>query len=261
MSTTYTRTREQDTGDEQTGQPIAVVTGAAGDLGSRLCYAFAELGWGVAGLDLSDPAPVLDGLGTEVLAMQLDLTDTDAVQSAFARVEQRFGGIDVLVNNAGLFHGVPRVPFWEIDLDTWRRMVDSHLTTAFLAARNGVPLLARRKGRVVNLSSSTAAFGMPNYLHYVTSKAGVVGMTRAMARELGTVGIAVNAVAPGLVHTEGNANELPEDYWAQVARGQCLAETIQPEQIVAEIVRLAAPATGITGQTIVVNNGATVGPF
>lgn len=238
-----------------------MVTGAAGDLGRRLCSAFAELGWGVAGLDLSDPAPVLNGLTTAVLEMQLDLTDADAVQSAFARVEQRFGGIDVLVNNAGIFHGVPRVPFWEIDVDTWRRMIDSHLTTAFLATRNAVPLLSPRGGRVVNLSSSTAAFGMPNYLHYVTSKAGVVGMTRSMARELGKLGIAVNAVAPGLIHTEGNADELPEEYWAQVAAGQCLTETIQPEQIVAEIVRLAGPATGVTGQTMVVNNGATVGPF
>lgn len=248
----------------ETRRPCAVVTGAAGDLGKRLCGAFAEADWAVAALDVAEPATVVENLlarDVPALGANVDLTEPEPVREAFEEIGTRFSGVDALVNNAGLFHGVPRVPFWEIDVDSWRRVLDTNLTSTFLATRYALPLLRARRGRVVNLSSSTAAFGMPNYLHYVTSKAGVVGMTRAMARELGPYGIAVNAVAPGLTNTEGNVAELPEQYWSEVAAEQCLAEPVRPEQVVAAIMTLCAPGAGMSGQTVVVNNGATVGPF
>ncbi|MGH3470458.1 MAG: SDR family NAD(P)-dependent oxidoreductase, partial [Nocardioidaceae bacterium] len=140
---------------------------------------------------------------------------------------------------------------------------ESNVRTAFLCAKAvSAPMREARSGRIVNVSSSTAAFGMADFLHYVTAKAGIVGMTRSMARELGPYGVAVNAVAPGLVRTERGVADLGADYFERVAAGQCLREPIEIDDVCEAVKFLASgSARMITGQTLLVNGGASMGPF
>ena len=268
--------------DARLSGQVAVVTGAAGAIGSAVAAELQARGAQLACVDVAvtqnitrriAEAAAAEGCGgansepgasdAEVLAISADLTDEDAVSGAIARVVDERGGVDILVNMAGLYYGVPRVPFWEIDTATWDSVVDSNLRTAFLCARAVAPhMRAVGSGRVVNVSSNVSAFGMANFMHYVSAKAALVGMTRAMARELGPSGIAVNAVAPGLVRTPQGTAELAPEYWDTVVGGQCLRMPIEIRDVINAVAFLAcAQSRMITGQTLLVNGGATMGAF
>lgn len=191
----------------------------------------------------------------------LDVTDEEGVKQAVAQVMERNGRIDVLINNAGLFAGIPRRPFWEIDLAEWRRVMEVNVDSIFLLCREVLePMKSSGGGRVVNLSSNVITFGMSNLMHYVASKGAVSVMTRSLAREMGPFGIAVNAVGPGLVTTEITTAEISEQYLEMVAEGQMIARRILPADIAEAVAFLASPAAAmITGQTLLVNGGATAG--
>lgn len=245
---------------------VAVVTGAAGAIGSAVAADFAARGATVACLDMADPAEVaqrIAGEGARTLPIQADLTDETAANDAIGRVIEQLGQIDVLVNMAGLFHGVARVPFWEIDIASWESVVSSNLRTTFLCCRAAsAQMRADQHGRIVNVSSNVSAFGMPNFMHYVSAKAALVGMTRSLARELGPFGIAVNAVAPGLVRTPRGMAELEPKYWDAVVAGQCLRTPIEIGDVVSAVAFLSTGQSRmVTGQVLLVNGGATMGGF
>ena len=191
----------------------------------------------------------------------LDITDEAGVKAGVSQVMERNGRLDVLINNAGLFAGIPRRPFWEIDLAEWRRVMEVNVDSIFLLCREVLePMKASGGGRVVNLSSNVITFGMSHLMHYVASKGAVSVMTRSLAREMGPFGIAVNAVGPGLVTTEITTAEISEKYLRLVAEGQMLPQPIYPLDIAEAVLFLASPqARMITGQTLFVNGGATVG--
>lgn len=251
--------------DEFTGQ-VVVVTGASGFIGRRTAAAFAADGAAIACLDIADTSAVVESLkssGADAWGLTVDLSEAVAAAHAFEQVLQWRGRVDVLVNMAGLYYNVPRIPFWEIDVDTWNAVIDSNLRNAFLCAQAASrPMREAGRGRIVNLSSNTAVFGMANFMHYDAAKAGVVGMTRAMARELGPFGIGVNAVAPGLVRTEGGMKALAPEYWEQVVAGQCLRTPIEVDDVVNAVTFLSGKGSrAITGQTLLVNAGASMGAF
>ena len=245
---------------------VAIVTGAAGFIGSRTARVLADAGAAIACLDVVDPSGVVDDLrsaGYDAFGATVDVADAEAVTKVFEELREWRGQIDVLVNMAGLYYKIPRVPFWEIDPDTWDEMIDANLRSAFLCTRAAAgPMREAGRGRVVNVSSNTAVFGMANFLHYNAAKAGVVGMTRGMARELGPYGIAVNAVAPGLVKTPGGQQTLAPEYWDQVVSGQCLRTPIEIDDVVNAVAFLASEQSRmVTGQTLLVNGGASMGSF
>jgi 3-oxoacyl-[acyl-carrier protein] reductase len=242
---------------------VAVVTGAARAIGRAVAESLAERGATVVSVDLLDADETvarIEASGGRALALTGDVTDEDAVGQAFTAVLERCGRVDVLVNNAGLFAGLERRPFWEIDLTEWQRVMQVNVESVFLCSRAAsAPMREAGGGRIVNIASNVVTFGMPNLMHYVASKAAVVGMTRSMARELGPFGIAVNAVAPGLVTTEITREIISEEYRRQVAQGQCLTEPLEPLDIAGAVAYLCgANARLVTGQTILVNGGATM---
>lgn len=225
----------------------------------------AARGATVVSIDLAAATETLSSvaaLGGEAIDLTADVADEDSVQQAFDEVERRLGHVDILVNNAGLFAGLERRPFWDIEEAEWDRVTSVNLRSVWLCTRAAsASMRAAGKGCVVNLSSNTVTFGMPNLLHYVASKAAVIGMTRSMAHELGAHGVTVNAVAPGLVTTEITKEWVSEDYRRQVAEGQCINSPIFPADIARTVAFLCGPdARMITGQTILVNGGATMGP-
>lgn len=244
-----------------------IITGGAGHIGSAAATVAAGQGVKVAIVDIVDPNPLAERLtaaGGEVLPVTADMNDPYAVAAMVDEVLAFSGGtVDFLVNFAGLFNDVPRVPFWEIDIAAWDAVVESNLRTAFLCTRAvSEPMRRAGAGRIVHVSSNTAAFGMGNFLHYTSAKAGLVGMARSMARELGPYGIAVNAIGPGLVHTPAVVAAQEQKYLDLVVGGQCLRQPIVESDIVDAVGFLVSPASRmITGQTLLVNGGATMGSF
>ena len=244
---------------------VAIVTGAARAIGREIAETLAAHGAAVVSIDVlpaDETIATIERRGGRALAILGDVTEESSVADAVDTVLDRFGQVDVLVNNAGLFAGIERRPFWEIPLEEWEHVLEVNVRSVFLCSRAvATSMREAGSGRIVNIASNVITFGMANLMHYVASKAAVVGITRSMARELGPSGIAVNAVAPGLVTTEITAQTVPEEYRRLVAQGQCLQEPIIPSDIAAAVAFLAGPAARmVTGQTLLVNGGATMGP-
>jgi 3-oxoacyl-[acyl-carrier protein] reductase len=244
---------------------VAIVTGAARAIGRAIAETLAARGATVVSLDIAsadDTVAGIEAAGGSALAITADVTDEQAVADAVAYVLEQYGRVDALVNNAGLFAGIERRPFWEIDLAEWEHVLGVNVRSVFLCSRAvAAPMRETGRGRIVNIASNVVTFGMPNLMHYVASKAAVIGITRSMASELGPSGIAVNAVAPGLVTTEITSQTVSAEYRELVAKGQCLQVPILPSDIADAVTYLCGPtARMVTGQTLLVNGGANMGP-
>jgi NAD(P)-dependent dehydrogenase (short-subunit alcohol dehydrogenase family) len=238
-----------------------VVTGAAGGIGLAYARAFAKLGRPVALCD-RDPAVLevaeeLGGPAASVLGVVMDVADEVSVDDGFVRVEQELGAPSVLVNNAALFVDLPFSGWSDIDVATWDRVMAVNLRGPFLCARRALPGMVRRSaGRIVNISSTTAHVGGHQRLHYAASKAGVIGFTRALAREVGAAGITVNAVAPGSTQSEGVRKRYPQEVLDSAIAVRAIPRAAVPDDVVGAVLFLAsAAASFITGQTIVVDGG------
>ena len=228
---------------------IAVVTGGAQGIGRAIADGLQAEGATVAVADLNPPS---DGF-------RADVSSEEDVQRLTDEVVARHGGIDVLINNAGLYASLAMRPFTEIPLEEWRRVMDVNVASMFLTCRAVVPRMRERGGgKIVNISSGTPFRGVPFLLHYVTSKGAIVAYTRALARELGKDGIHVNCVAPGFTISAG-VEEHPEVIEA-LRDVSVSARTLQrdqlPEDVVGAVVFLCTPAADfVTGQTMVIDGG------
>jgi len=181
----------------------ALVTGAARGIGLAIASRLAADGMRVALLDL-DPGvteAAAREVGGETLALSADVTRAAEVNAAVGRVVDHWGRLDVLVNNAGITGR--SFPLWELDDDDWQRVIDVDLTSVFLCCRAAVRvMLAQGSGRIVNIASIAGKEGNPTLVPYSAAKAGVIGLTKALAKEVATRGILVNAVAPAVIGTE-----------------------------------------------------------
>ena len=228
---------------------IAVVTGGAQGIGRAIADGLQAEGATVAVADLNPPS---DGF----LA---DVSSEEDVQRLTDEVVARHGGIDVLINNAGLYASLAMRPFTEIPVEEWRRVMDVNVASMFLTCRAVVPRMRERGGgKIVNISSGTPFRGVPFLLHYVTSKGAIVAYTRALARELGKDGIHVNCVAPGFTISAG-VEQHPEVIEA-LRDVSVSARTLQrdqlPEDVVGAVVFLCTSAADfVTGQTMVIDGG------
>jgi NAD(P)-dependent dehydrogenase (short-subunit alcohol dehydrogenase family) len=247
--------------DGLTGR-VVLITGAARGLGRAFAQGFAEAGARVVAADLDGPAAdataaaVAQAGGGEAVGVQADVGDAAAVDAMVAAAVDRFGGVDVLVNNAGIYAGLTRAPFHELDEAEWDRVIRVNLKGPWLCARACVPAMRERGGgSIVNVSSATVFSGSPLWAHYVASKGGVIALTRAMAREVGDLGIRVNAIAPGFTLTEASRDLIEDAETYGVDRG-AIKRSARPEDMVGTALYLASPASDfVTGQTIVVDGG------
>jgi 3-oxoacyl-[acyl-carrier protein] reductase len=187
----------------------------------------------------------------------VDVSDAGAVADMTRRAMEAYGRIDVLINNASLMSALPRRSFLEIPEEEWDRVMAVNLKSLFLCCRAVVPHMRERgRGKIVNISSSRVWEGVPNRLHYTTSKAGVIGFTRAMAHEVGGWGITVNAVTPGYTLSETQVASSTGNYLAAQAEGRAMGRAQHPEDLVGAVMFLSSPASDyMTGQTINVDGG------
>src|SRR5439155_557028 len=201
--------------------------------------------------------------GGRALAIPTDVSDEASVRAMVAQAIATFGQIDILVNNAAMFASIPitQGPFDHISIDEWDRLFAVNVRGTWLCCREVIPhMRARGYGKIINISSGTAAKGVPNMLHYVSSKAAVEGMTRALAREVGTTsGICVNAIAPGNTESEPRMGRLTAQDRERAMRERIFQRPEKPEDLVGTVLFLSSPESDfITGQTIHVDGGSVL---
>jgi len=242
---------------------IVVVTGAARGLGQTYAQRFASLGARVVACDVRDceeTGRLCREQGPDAIGLETDVTDAHSTAAMAATAVDRFGGIDVLVNNAALFGSLTMAPFDRLEEDEWDATMAVNVKGLWQCARAAVPAMRKRGGgAIINVSSLAAVYGMPNGLHYTTSKAAVIGLTRGLAREVGRYDIRVNAVAPNVVDTAaageffGDKKDKLMD--ATVAQ-QCLRRPLRAEDLVGTVLYLASGLSAhVTGQTLMVDGG------
>jgi NAD(P)-dependent dehydrogenase (short-subunit alcohol dehydrogenase family) len=237
---------------------VAVVTGAAQGIGRAIAEGLAASGARIVVADLggADEAAAAfpDGVG-----ITADVSREADVARLVEEAVERCGGIDLLVNNAGLYASLEMRPFEQIPLDEWRQVMDVNVASMFLMCRAVVPQMRERGGgKIVNISSGTPFRGVPFLLHYVTSKGAIVALTRALAKELGKDNVLVNCVAPGFTMSMGVQSH-PEVI-EKLRDVSVAARTIQrdqvPEDVVGAVLYLCGPGSDfVTGQTIVIDGG------
>jgi NAD(P)-dependent dehydrogenase (short-subunit alcohol dehydrogenase family) len=241
----------------------AIVTGGAQGIGAHYARGLAAAGATVSICDTLDPAGVVDEInraGGRAIGRVADITDSEAMTAMARETVEQLGGIDILVNNAAIFSSLRRGSFFDIDSDTWDRVLAVNVRGTFEVIKAVTRHMRDRKyGKIVNISSTTVSAGAPLLLHYVTSKGAIIAMTRALARELGPDGIRVNCMAPGLTLSEGVTEN--EQYSSQVrgniAAGRAIARDQLPQDLVGTLLYLCSEASDfVSGQTINVDGGA-----
>jgi NAD(P)-dependent dehydrogenase (short-subunit alcohol dehydrogenase family) len=243
---------------------VAVVTGAGQGIGRVFARALAGAGHAVVIAERNAErgravAAEVEAAGGTALAVETDVAEEASVNAMAAAALERFGRIDVLVNNAAIFSTLEMRPFDQIPLPEWEAVLRVNVTGPFLCARAVLP--AMRKGgfgRIVNIASAAVTMGRPNYLHYIASKSALVGMSRSMARELGAEGITVNAIMPGATFTEVERKTVSPEQRVKIVAQQCIPRPQGPDDLVGALLFLVSDGAGfVTGQALTVDGGAT----
>lgn len=237
---------------------VVIVTGGGLGIGKSYCHGFAEAGAQVVVADVDEEAANRVASDVDGLAVPVDVSDEASTEAMAKTAHDRYGRIDILVNNAGLFTAIlPMKPWTEISVEEWDRVMAVNVRGYLLCARAVFPYMKERGwGRIINIGSSTALSGVPGFLHYVTSKGAIMGLTRALAREIGEIGITVNTVTPGLVSTEGVKRHYSKEMLESRVNARSIKRQQMPEDLVGAVMFLSSERAGfITGQILNVDGG------
>ncbi len=242
---------------------VAIVTGGGFGIGRVYSIGMAKEGAKLVLADINDEGmamteEAIGAEGGEVISVHTDVADQESVENMVRAAMDRFGRIDILVNNAALFTAIPVKNFDEIDVEEWDKVMAVNLRGPFLCTKAVVPhMKAQSYGKIINISSGSILRGNPRRVHYVTSKAGLVGFSRSMARALGDYNICVNSIMPGGTASEGTLAVYPESQRQQTASGRSIKRIETPEDILGTVIFLSSSDSDfITGQAILVDGGA-----
>lgn len=237
---------------------IALVTGASRGIGKAIASALAEQGATVIGTATSEAGAqaITDSFksaGFPGQGMVLNVSNPDSIAECLKKIADEYGSPDILVNNAGITRDNLLMAMKD---DQWDDIISTNLTSVFRLSKAVIrPMMKKRAGRIINISSVVGATGNPGQTNYAASKAGLVGFSKSLAREIGSRGITVNTVAPGFIDTD-MTRELPEEQRQALASQIPLARLGRAEEVAAAVVYLASPlAAYVTGETIHVNGG------
>jgi 3-oxoacyl-[acyl-carrier protein] reductase len=248
-----------DSGSGKLAGRVALITGAASGIGAGIAVAFAREGADIVLADLSEEskaAPVLAGIaahGRQALFLRADVADAESVQNMADRAVERFGRVDILVNNAGIF---TQSLLEDLPVEDWDRVLGVNLRGVFLCTRALLPqMLERRNGRVINIASQLGQIGGVEVAHYSASKAGVIGLTKSLAREVASRGVLVNAIAPGPIKTP-ILEEETEEWRAQKLAELPIGRFGEVDEVTPTAVLLASDdGSYYVGQTLGPNGG------
>jgi 3-oxoacyl-[acyl-carrier protein] reductase len=240
---------------------VALVTGAGKGLGRAFCTRLAQEGADIVAVTRADmdgleqTAKDVRELGRDILVSRVDVSSEADTEAMADKAIQKFGRLDILVNNAAYYYGVTRMSFTDLKVEEWDRMMDTNVKGPWLCTKAVFPhMKAQGKGKIVNLTSEVFFTGSQGFAHYVASKGGVIGLTRALAIELGPHGICINAVAPGFTDTEASRS-LADINKYDISRTP-LRRLQQPEDLLGIVAFLSSDESDfITGQTILVDGG------
>ncbi|WP_419908866.1 SDR family NAD(P)-dependent oxidoreductase [Hoeflea sp.] len=242
---------------------VAVVTGGAMGIGRSIVEGFVDEGANVLIADRTgavEAAAQLDDGSNRVAGVACDVSSQDDTEAMAQAAIEAFGRIDILVNNAGIYSSLEPKPFEEIDIEEWKRVLEVNVLGQALASRAVVPAMrSQGNGRIVNISSGTPFKGVPFMLHYVASKGAVNAMTKALAKELGSAGILVNAVAPGFTMSDGVlSNPVQLEKLQDISlKSRVIQRDQLPGDVVGAVIYFASQDSAfVTGQTLVVDGGA-----
>jgi len=211
----------------------ALVTGGARGIGAAIATRLAHEGArvAIADINLERATETAAGIGDKAKAVSLEVVSPESWRSAIASVNEQWGGLDILVNNAGI--AGRSAPTWELSVDEWREVIDIDLTGVFLGCQSVLPgMIERGYGRIVNISSIAGKEGNPNAVPYSAAKAGVIGLTKAIAKEVATKGVIVNAITPAVIATE-ILEQVSEEHINYMTSRIPMGRVGQPEEVAA----------------------------
>jgi NAD(P)-dependent dehydrogenase (short-subunit alcohol dehydrogenase family) len=237
---------------------VVLVTGAAQGIGRIYARRLIAEGAQVVIADLNFPQARSTAAELGALGLEVDVADRGSVQRMVQQTVDAFGRIDVLVNNAAVFGLLEYQPIEDISVELWDRVMAVNVRGVFLCCQAVVPVMkAHGGGKIINIASGTLLSGVPNFLHYITSKGAVFAMTRALSREVGPFGITVNTLSPGLTMSDNVRLHHPPEQIERSRNSRALARDEVPEDLDGALAFLASDdANFMTGQMIVVNGGA-----
>lgn len=241
---------------------VAIVTGGGRGIGRVICLTLAQAGADVLVADIDKAsaqavAAEVTALKRNGLAFEVDVTEKLAVEAMMEVCESQLGGLNILVNNAGIF---PIAPVATMTENEWDRVMNINLKSVFLCSQAALgPMRRSGDGRIINMASVSGLVGAVGFGHYAASKAGVIGFSRSLAREVGTMGITVNTIAPGIVDTETAIQTFPKFALDQYLTQVPLHRLTTPADVAELVLFIASPgAAYITGQTYAVDGGYTM---
>ena len=241
---------------------VAIVTGGTRGIGLAYARGLAAEGVSLMIADIVDGEDVVKEIvraGGAADSVRVDVTDQSSTEAMAKATTDRFGKIDVLVNNAAYYTAMKRAWFTELDVEEWDKAFAVNVRGPWLCAKAVFPYMKEQHyGKIINVSSTTVWDGTPNFLHYVSTKAAMIGFSRALAREVGEDNIAVNTVTPDYTpHDPKYAAAQPPDLDATLIARRCFKRRQEPEDMVPTVVFLASAASDfITGQNFLVNGGS-----